>query len=178
MGRSLRSVTSSRIAPFSSAQGEEPPMTQTRQHPALHNLDGHFDLGLVARPPHPGWQHRCAVMAGHVLVGSADPRLVATGCSHTGLEIVADDLPRDAAKAGERANMAANPVRQRLRPAGLGIGEVGGAERCHKDLRVPHFAPSHHRSPRPSARHKSTNSRSPAGWFWRIVGDRRPRQVA
>jgi hypothetical protein len=115
-------------------------MAQTRQHPALHNLDSHFDLSLVARPPHSSWQHRSAVMAGHVLVGSADPRLVATCGGHTGLEVVADDLPRDTAKAGERADMAANPVWQRLRPACLGIGEVGGAERRHEDLGTPHFA--------------------------------------
>jgi hypothetical protein len=35
----------------------------------------------------------------------------------------------DIAKAGECADMAANPVWPRLRPACFGIGEVGGA-RC------------------------------------------------
>lgn len=35
------------------SQGVEPPMAQTGQHPALHDLDGNFNLGLVARPPHP-----------------------------------------------------------------------------------------------------------------------------
>ena len=45
-----------------------------------------------------------------------DPRLIATG-GGDGLEIVADDLPRDAAEAREGTDMAADPVRQRLCPS-------------------------------------------------------------
>ena len=50
-------------------QGEEPAVAQPGQHPALHHLDGDLDLGLVARPAHPGRQHGGAVMRRHVLVG-------------------------------------------------------------------------------------------------------------
>src|ERR1700722_10166896 len=94
-------------------QREERPVSQPRQHPTLHYLDSNFDFGLVARPPHPGWQHGCAIMAGHVLVGPANPRLIATCGGDACLEIVADDLPRDTAEAVERADVTADPARQR-----------------------------------------------------------------
>ena len=98
-------------------QREEPPVPQTGQHPTLHDLDSDFDLGFVTRPPDAGRQDGGAVVAGHVLVGAVDPGLVAARGGHAGLEVVADDLPSDAAHAGERVHVAADPVRQRLRPA-------------------------------------------------------------
>ena len=62
------------------------------------------------------------------------------GGSDAGLEVVADDLPRNTAEAGERADMATDPVRQRLRPARLSIGEVGRTENCHEHLCRPELA--------------------------------------
>ena len=35
-------------------QGEELALSQPGQYPTLHDLDGHFDLCLVARPSHSG----------------------------------------------------------------------------------------------------------------------------
>ena len=75
------------------------------QNPALHNLDGNLDFGFVARPPHACWQDRRAVMGGDVLISAAEPRLVATGRRDGGLEVVADDLPRDTARTGKRADV-------------------------------------------------------------------------
>ncbi len=121
-------------------QGVEPPVPQPGQHPSLHDLDADLDLGLVARLAHPRRQDRRAVVGGHVLVGPADPRLVAAGCGDAGLEVVADDLARDAAEAGKGAHVAADPVRQRLRPACLGVGEVGRAQHGDEDLRCPDLA--------------------------------------
>lgn len=50
------------------------------------------------------------------------------------------DLSRDPAKGGEGAQVAANPIRQRLRPARLRIGQVGRAQGGHKDLRLADLA--------------------------------------
>ncbi len=118
-------------------QGEEPPVAQPGQDPALHDLDGNLDLGLVARLAHPRRQDRRAVVGGHVLVGPADARLVAAGRGDAGLEVVADDLARDTTEAGKGAHVAADPVRQRLRPARLRVGEVGRAQHGHEDLGLP-----------------------------------------
>ena len=79
-------------------------------------------------------------MPGHVLIGPADARLVAARGGDARLEIVADDLSRHAAEAGKGAHMTTDPVRQGLRPARLGIGEVGGAQGGDEDLRLPNFA--------------------------------------
>jgi transposase len=66
------------------------------------------------------------------------PRLLV--CDYVPGNKIRHDLPRDASEAGERAHVASDPVRQRLRPACLGIREIGGAERCHEDLCPPHLA--------------------------------------
>ena len=62
---------------------------------------------------------RRAVMGRLVLVGAADLRLVAAGGRDARLEVVAGDLPRHPAEAGERADVAADPIGQRLRPPRL-----------------------------------------------------------
>ena len=121
-------------------QGVEPAMAEPGQHPALDDLDADFHLGLVARLAHSGRQDRRAVVGRHVLVGSADAWLVAAGGGHTSLEVVADNLPRHPARAGECTNVAADPIRQRLCPARLGVGEIGCAQHRHEDLRPPGLA--------------------------------------
>jgi hypothetical protein len=47
-------------------------------------------------------------------MGAIDARLVAARGDDTGLEVVADDLTRDATEEAERVDMAADPVRQAL----------------------------------------------------------------
>ena len=142
-------------------QREEPAIAQPGQHPSLHDLDSDFDLGFVSRPANTGRQNGRAVMAGHVLVRAADPRLIATSGGDAGLEVVADDLARDAAHAGERVDVAADPIRQRLRPARFGVDEVRGAERGNEDLRLPGLAgrPVDHRHGLPGVVHEQPFSR-------------------
>jgi hypothetical protein len=89
---------------------------------------------------HPGWQDRRAIMRCHVLIRAADPRLVTAGRGDPSLEVIADDLPGHPGEAGKCANMAADPVRERLRPAGLSVSEVGGAQHRDKHLRPPELA--------------------------------------
>ena len=56
------------------------------------------------------------------------------------LRVVGHQLRRHAAHEGERPDMRADPVRQRLGPARLGIGVVGGAHHGDEDLRRPDLA--------------------------------------
>jgi hypothetical protein len=61
------------------SQPVEPLVTQPRQNPSLDDKHRRFDLGLVARPARPGWQHGGAVMRRHVGIGSVDVPLVQAG---------------------------------------------------------------------------------------------------
>ena len=121
-------------------QREQPAMAQPGQDPALHDLHGHLDLGLVAWPAHPRRQHGGAVMRCHVLVGAADAGLIAARVGDAGLEVVADQLPGDAAEGGEGIDVAADPIRQPLAPTGLSVGQVGRPQGGDEDLRRPRLA--------------------------------------
>ena len=121
-------------------QREEPPMPQPGQHPTLHELNRNLDLCLVARFAHPRRHDGGAVVRRHVGVAAVDAGFVATGRGDARLEVVAHHLTRDAAKEGEGVDVAANPVRQPLRPARFGIGQVGGTEGGNEDLCRAHLA--------------------------------------
>ena len=54
--------------------------------------------------------------------------------------IIRHDEPGHAAEQGEHAPVRADPVRQALRPARLGVGVVGGAEHGDEQLRLAHDA--------------------------------------
>ena len=120
-------------------QREEAPVAQPRQDQALDDQHGDLDLGLVARLARPRRQDGRAVMGGEVLVGAVDARLVAAGGRDPGLEIVADDRLRHAAEEGKRVDVSADPVRQPLAPAGLGIGVVRGPQHRDEDLGLAHL---------------------------------------
>ena len=63
-------------------------------------------------------------MAGHLGIGSVDPRIVTIGVGHGGLEIIADHELRHAAQKPEQVGMHADPVGQALAWASLGVGVV------------------------------------------------------
>lgn len=79
-------------------------------------------------------------MCSHVVVGRIDVGLVAAGLVHARLQIVGDQQVRRAAEEGEGADMGADPIRQALRPRGLGKGVVAGAKHGHKDLGLANLA--------------------------------------
>ena len=92
-------------------------MAEAGQDPALDDLHGDLDLGLVAGVGRArGHDHR-AVVLGELLVGALQAGLVAARDDHAALELVADDGGRDAAEEGEGALMAGDPVRDLLRAA-------------------------------------------------------------
>jgi hypothetical protein len=65
---------------------------------------------------------------------------VATGRGDARLEVVTHHLAGDPTEEGEGIDVAAQPVCQPLRPAGLGIGQVGGTEGGNEDLCRAHLA--------------------------------------
>ena len=119
---------------------EEPMVAQAGQDPALDDLDGDLDLGLVARPARPGRQDRRAVVRGEVLVGPVQPGLVPVGPGHPDLGVVGHDLARHAADEGQRPGVRADPVGQRLRQRRLGIGVARRAQHRDEHLRGAQLA--------------------------------------
>ena len=79
-------------------------------------------------------------MRRHGSVGPVDLRIVEGGLVDPALQIVGNQQLRRAAEETEHAHMGAGPVRQRLRPGRLGIGEVRGAEHADENLRLADFA--------------------------------------
>ena len=65
-------------------QGEEGPVTQHRQDPALDHQYPGFYLGLVTRATDTGRQYRDAIMGGHVLVGGIGIGFITMGLGHAG----------------------------------------------------------------------------------------------
>ena len=115
-------------------------MAQPRQDPALHHQHADLDLGLVARPAHPRRQDRRAVVRRQVAVGRVDPRLIPVRSQHAGAQVVRHDLARHAAQEFQRAHVRADPVRQALRPARLGVGVVRRAQHGDEHLRRAQLA--------------------------------------
>ena len=120
-------------------KGEEPPLAQSRDDPALNEQDADFRLGFVARPVGTRWNGGVVVRR-HLGIGAVNPGLVEAGLSHSGLEVVRDELVRDTAEELQHPNMGADPVRQALRSGRLGIGVIRCAEDADEDLRCPNLA--------------------------------------
>ncbi len=79
-------------------------------------------------------------MGRQIEIGPVEPRLVPVGAGDADLRVVGHQLRRHAAHEGERPDMRADPVWQRLGPARLGIGVIGGAHGGDEDLCRPDLA--------------------------------------
>ena len=79
-------------------------------------------------------------MARHLGVGSVETGIVAIGVGNGGLEIIADHELRHAAQKPEQVGMHADPVRQALARASLGVGVVRGPHRRDEQLHGVRFA--------------------------------------
>ena len=110
-------------------------MAQPPEKPSLNDEHRLLDFRFIARTSRPRRQNGGVVMRRHLGVGSIDLRLVETGLDHGGLGVVRHQQMRHAADHLEGADMGADPVGQRLRPARLGKGEVRRAEHGDEDLR-------------------------------------------
>ena len=79
-------------------------------------------------------------MRRHLGVGPVDRRLIQAGFDHRRLGVIRHDQMRDAANGLERPGVGADPVRQSLRPRGLGIGKAGRAHDGDEDPGGPGLA--------------------------------------
>ena len=75
-------------------------------------------------------------MAGQVVIGGVDVRLVAAGLVHPAFQVIRDDGLGDAAKKGKGPDMGADPVLDLLAPGGLRVGVVARPQHGHEDLRL------------------------------------------
>jgi len=121
-------------------QGKEAVIAQTRQDPALRDLDCDLNLCLVLRASRPRREDRGAVMARHLGVGPVETGIVAIGVGNGGLEIIADHELRHAAQKPEQIGMQGDPVGQALARASLGVGVVRGSHRRDEQLHGVCFA--------------------------------------
>jgi hypothetical protein len=91
-------------------QRKEALIAQSRQYPALCDLDGDLNLRLVLWASRPRREDRSAVMAGHLGVSSVETGIVAIGVGNSSLEIIADHELRHAAEIAEQIGMHPDPV--------------------------------------------------------------------
>ena len=131
---------------------EERQMAQPPQNVGLGKSDSGLDFRLVPRPPRPRRQDSDRVMRRHRAVGAVDLGVVEGGLVDPALQIVGNQQLRRAAEEAEHAHMRAGPVRQRLRPGRLGIGEVRGAEHGDENLRLADLSRRRIGDPDPLAR--------------------------
>ena len=93
-------------------------------------------LSLVPRLANPGRKDHRLVVAGQIVVGGVDVRLVATGLADTTFQVVGDNGLGDTAVKGKRADMGADPVLKALAGGGLDIGITACTQYGDKDLSV------------------------------------------
>jgi len=116
-------------------QTVEAAVPQAAEQPSLDDQHCDFDFRLVARPARPGRQDRGVVMGRHLGVSPIDLRLVKAGFDDGDPGVVRHQQFGYAAECCEGSGMGTDPVGQRLGPARLGVGEVGGAHNGDKNLR-------------------------------------------
>src|SRR6266851_919253 len=121
-------------------QAVEAAMTQPPEQPALDDQHRGLDFRLVARPARACRKDRRVVMRCQLGVGAVDLRLVEAGLDHGDFGVVRHQQVRHPADRLESPGVCADPISERLGPARLGIGEVGGAQYRDKDLRRPGLA--------------------------------------
>lgn len=115
-------------------QREEAAVPKTGQNPSLDDQHRAFDPALVARLTAAGRQDRGVVMLRHGSERRRQCRLEPKGLGHSRFEVVAHDSPGNLTIVGQSAHLAVDPVRQALAEAGMGEGQVGGAQHRDKDL--------------------------------------------
>ena len=140
MGRSLSSPRRTRIRRVELTEGEEAPVPETGQDPALDHLHGNFDLRLVPGFSGPCRQDGGVVMLGERGEGRIERRLEPERLRDARLQVVADNALRHAAEEGECLTLPGDPVRQALGQARRGEGVGRGAEHGDEDLHLVDLA--------------------------------------
>jgi hypothetical protein len=114
---------------------EEGEVAQTTEDIRLGKPHSGLDFGLVARFARSGWENADRIMRRHARVGAVDLRVVERRLVDARLEIIGDHEPGPALEKRKHMDVRADPIGQRLAPARLDIGVVGGAEHSDEELR-------------------------------------------
>ena len=128
------------MAALHSASEKKVDVAQAAKDVRLREPHSGLNCRFVARTPRPGWQDADAVMGRHRAVAAVYLGVVERGLVDGALEIVRHQQARRRPEKAEHADMGTDPVRQRLRPSRLGVGQAGGAEHGDEDLRHAHLA--------------------------------------
>src|SRR6202051_4919991 len=91
-------------------QREEAPIAQLRDDPTSRNLNPNFNFRFILRAAWTCWNYCGAVVMRHLGIGAVHRRLVEAGFRHARLQVVENDLPRDAAEKSERPHVRADPI--------------------------------------------------------------------
>jgi hypothetical protein len=97
---------------------------QSPENVCLSESDAGLDLRLVSWFVRPRRKDSHGIMRRHRAIGSVDLGVVERSFVDAALQIVRDQQFRHAAKETKHANMSAGPIRQLLRPGGLGVSEI------------------------------------------------------
>jgi hypothetical protein len=121
-------------------QRKEGNVAQTAKNIGLCKADPGLHFGFVFWLSRPCRYNTDIIVCRHFTIATIDFWIIERGLVDPALEIVRDQQPRCRTKEPEHPYMCANPVRQTLRPGGVGIGEVGRAEHRDEQFRHPHLA--------------------------------------
>ena len=115
-------------------QGEEAPVAQPRQDPALHQQHRALDLGLVTRVRGPSGQDGAAVVLGELLVAAVGLGVVAVGTPDQRTGLVRHDQSGNPAEELQCLDLGSDPVGGGLARCGAGVGAVRCAQCGNEDL--------------------------------------------
>ncbi len=115
-------------------------MAQSAENVGLSEADSGFNGSLILWLSWTRRKHADTVVRRHRSVGAVQLGIVERSLVDAALEIVRHQQSWCRPVEPEHPDMGTNPIRQTLRPAGLGIGEVRRAEHRDKDLRCAHLA--------------------------------------
>src|SRR5260221_835147 len=99
-------------------QREEAPIAQLRDDPTSRNLDSNLDFRFILRAAWTCWNHCGAVVMRHLGICAVHRRLVETSLRNARLQVVRNDLRRDAAEKTEGPHVRVDPVAKTLRESG------------------------------------------------------------
>jgi hypothetical protein len=110
----------------------EPAIPQSTDEPALDDQHASLDLGFVARPAWPGWQHGGAVMRRHLGIGSVRERPAGSGRAASKV---------DSIRRGAVLHSGVNPIARardtNVSAPGWSGTSIGVRSLLPRDLRFP-----------------------------------------
>src|SRR5450432_3889638 len=132
-------------------QREEAPIAQLRDDPTSRNLDSNLNFRFILRAAWTCWNHCGAVVMRHLGICAVHRRLVETSLRYARLQVVGNDLRRDAAEEREGPHMRADPVDKTLRKRGFNVCEIRRTEHGDEQLTDVNLTgrPVHHFKGRP-----------------------------